>query len=106
MANVADGITTVTTGGTAVQLASAGNYLWVYVMAHQDNTGQCHVGASTVVSAVDGTARGILVPDQTDFAASAIGFVPLRIDGPGSLNDLYADAVTNGDSITWFALLE
>ena len=106
MAYLADGIKAVAATGTAEALATSGDYRWVYVMAHQDNTGQCHIGASTVVSAVDGTARGMLVPDQTDHAASAVAFVPLRIDGPGSLSDLYVDAVTNADSVTWFALLE
>lgn len=105
MASFKSAIVTVATGGTPVALGT-GTFNWLYIMAHQDNTGQCHVGASTVVSAVDGTAVGILVPDQTDFAASAIGFIPLKIDGIGNFAEIFVDAVTNGDSVTYFAQIE
>lgn len=98
MAQLVDAIVMVTTGGTAVQFASSGVFEWIYVMAHDDNTGVCHVGASTVVSAVDGTARGIQVPEAASGAERA-----LFIQGPLDYADLYVDAATNGDSITYFA---
>jgi hypothetical protein len=101
--HLADGITTVASGGTPVVLASSGAFEWLYIMAHDDNTGMCHVGASSVVSAIAGTARGTLVPQQ--FASAAEAFVPLRIDGPASMNSVFVDAVTDGDSVTWFGML-
>ena len=103
MSHLADGITTVVTGGTAVALASSGAFEWLYVMAHEDNTGLCHVGAASVVSSATGTARGTLVPRQ--LVSETIAWVPLRIDGPASMNSVFIDAVTNGDSVTWFGML-
>jgi hypothetical protein len=100
MAFFQDGIKAVTTGGTAVVLGS-GDFNWLYVMAHDDNTNPVYIGASTVVAAIDGTGRGMQVPQ----AKPDTTFVPLRIDGPGTLADIYVDAVTNGESVTWFGLM-
>lgn len=90
--------------GTPVALASSGVYEWLYLVAHDANTGVCHVGASSVVSAIAETARGIPVPEQLGTAAAVVA--PLRIDGPGSMADIFVDAVTNGDSVSWFGLLQ
>ncbi len=74
-------------------------------MAHDLNTNPILVGASTVVAAVDDTARGIVVPQQFE-SLTAAQFAPLRIDGPGSMADIFVDAVTDTESITWFGLLQ
>lgn len=108
MAHFADGIVTVPTSGTPVALASSGAFHYLYLMAHDDNAGMCHVGASTVVASPSGTARGTLVPQQYPSAAGA--FVPLRIDAVGddyaSMADVFIDVQASGDSITWFGLLK
>lgn len=96
MPALVSGRTTVTTGGTAVRLSSTSvsiNALWV--MAATANTNPVVIGGSDVVAAV-GTRKGVALR-STD--------PPLRLlaqDGVDELSDIYVDAVTNGEAVTWF----
>lgn len=87
--NVGDGLKLVATAGTAVQLAAATAVRKVTIQARPENTDVVVVGASTVVAA-SGTRRGIaLLPGAS---------VTLNVK---DLSDLYVDAVTNNDGVSY-----
>ena len=95
-----DGIKAVAAAATPEALsATSQGAKWVMIGAHNDNTGLCWVGASTVVGAADGTQRGLLVYEQTDDSHE-----PLLLEGPIDLADIYVEVATNGDSV-WFMYL-
>lgn len=96
-------IVVVAVSGTPVPLAQEGNFIYLYVQAHETNTKPCMIGTSSVVAATDSTARGVIVPQPSP--AMAQPFRPLFIRGPGALSDLYIDAVNDGESITYFGLM-
>jgi len=83
-------ITTVTTAGTAVQLAN-NPCKRAIVTCHQDNSGQVAVGDSNVVAATDGTLRGYNI-----FQTQS------QVFNVTNTNLLFVDAVTNGDSISTY----
>lgn len=96
MADLVSGRTVVTTGGTAVRLSSTSVSVGaVWVMAATANTNPVVIGGSDVVAAV-GTRKGVALR-STD--------PPVKLsskDGIDELGDLYVDAVTNGEAVTWF----
>ena len=59
-------------------------------MAHDDNTNPILIDASTVVAAVDGTARGTLVPQQFESLTEA-QLLPLRIDVPAAMIEVLGE---------------
>jgi hypothetical protein len=80
-----NGKTTVTTAGTAVQLASSTTIGSVTVRALASNTGKIYVGSSSVSS-----ANGFqLSPQET---------VSVDIN---NLNKVWLDADTNGEGVTY-----
>ena len=95
MARLLGGSTDVPSAGTRVQLSATRDKLKkLYLRAHPSNSGVVFFGAISV-SATNG------------YALSAGG--TLNIDyGQGSelFENLYVDAATNGDDLTWVALLE
>jgi len=98
-----DAIVIVALSGTPVPLAEEGNFVYLYVQAHESNTKPCMIGTSSVVAAMNQSARGVIVPQPSP--AMVQPFRPLFIRGPGALGDLYIDAVNDGDSITYFGLM-
>jgi hypothetical protein len=95
VAALVSGRTAVTTGGTAVQLSATSTPVrCLWIMAATANTNPVVVGGSDVVAAV-GTRKGIALR-STD--------PPVRLtaaDGVDELSDVYVDAVTNGEAVTW-----
>lgn len=96
MAALVSGRTAVVAGGTAVPLSATSTpvrSLWI--MAATANTNPVVVGGADVVAAV-GTRKGVALR-STD--------PPLRLtaarDGVDELSDVYVDAVTNGEAVTW-----
>lgn len=95
MAQLVSGRTAVTTGGTAVPLSATSTPIRsLWIMAATANTNPVVVGGSDVVAAV-GTRKGVALR-STD--------PPVRLtsaDGVDELSDIYVDAVTNGEAVTW-----
>lgn len=85
-----DGTKSVTTAGTAEALvASSTACRMVEIQAMAGNTNNIAVGSSTVV-ATAGSERGlVLAPSQS---------VAIRVK---DLNDIYIDAVTNGEGVSF-----
>jgi len=87
--SVADNRKTVTTPGTAVALASSTTCKRIHIQALDTNTNPVVVGGSTVVAA-SGTRRGIaLLPYNS---------ITLSVD---NLSDVYVDAVTAGEGVSF-----
>lgn len=95
MAALVSGRTAVVAGGTAVPLSAASTPIRsVWIMAATANTNPVVIGGSDVVAAV-GTRKGVALR-ATD--------PPVRLtsaDGVDELSDVYVDAVTNGEAVTW-----
>jgi hypothetical protein len=95
VAQLVSGRTAVTTGGTAVPLSATSTPIRsLWIMAATANTNPVVVGGSDVVAAV-GTRKGVALR-STD--------PPVRLtsaDGVDELSDIYVDAVTNGEAVTW-----
>jgi hypothetical protein len=91
------GVVDILTAGSRVQLSNSANRVkWIKAKANPGNTGNIFFGGSDVSA----TLGIILAPADT---------VGVEIDlRPGSmpLSDFYADTATNGNDITWLALLE
>lgn len=86
---VADGTTTVTTAGTAVQLSAAACKR-VLIQAHEDNTDAVAIGASTVVASKSGRRGMILYATQSaEFLVS-------------NLNLLFVDAAVSTEKINFY----
>lgn len=95
MAAIVSGRTAVTTGGTAVRLSSTSVPISsIWIMAATANTNPVVIGGSDVVAAV-GTRKGIALR-PTDPPVK-LG----RADGVDELSDVYVDAVTNGEAVTY-----
>lgn len=95
MAALVSGRTAVTAGGTAVPLSATSTPIRsVWIMAATANTNPVVIGGADVVAAV-GTRKGVALR-STD--------PPVRLtsaDGVDELSDVYVDAVTNGEAVTW-----
>lgn len=83
------GVTTVTTAGTDVVLASSTAAKWVTVQSQTDNTGWIAVGA-TGVDATEATGNGVLL----DAGES----VTMPID---NLADVFIDSTVNGEGVRY-----
>lgn len=89
-----DGRQTVTSAGTRVQLSTTSTpILTVAIQAETDNTNPVTVGGATVVGAL-ATRRGI--------ALSAGASVTLAVN---NLTDIYIDSITNGEGVTYTAVV-
>lgn len=86
---IGHGVTTVTTAGTDVVLASSTVAKWVTIQAQTDNTGWIAVGA-TGVDATEATGTGVLL----DAGES----VTLPID---NLADIFIDSTVNGEGVRY-----
>lgn len=96
MAGLVSGRTAVTTGGTAVQLSATSTPInTIRIMAATANTNPVVIGGSDVVAAV-GTRKGIALR-ATDPPIT----LDAQTDGVDELSDIYVDAVTNGEAVTW-----
>jgi len=89
MATVKDGITTVTTAGTRVQLAPSEAVSVVYVQGNSANTNPVVVGGTTVVAAV-ATRRGVSL---------AAGVTQEIVTD--DIGDIWVDAVTSGEKVNF-----
>lgn len=96
MGALVSGRTAVAAAGTAVALSTSSKPIdAVWVMAATGNTNPVTIGGSDVVGAL-ATRKGIALR-QTD--------PPLRLtpaDGVDELGDVWVDAITNTDAVTWF----
>ncbi len=94
-AGLTSGRKIVTAGGTAEPLVAVSVAIrTVWIMAETDNTNPVVVGGADVVAAL-ATRKGVALR-ATD--------PPLRLssaDGIDELSDIYVDAVTNGDGVTF-----
>jgi hypothetical protein len=86
---IGHGVTTVTTAGTDVVLASSTAAKWVVIQAQTDNTGIIAVGA-TGVDATVATGTGV--------ALAAGESVTLLVD---NLADIFIDATVSGDGVRY-----
>lgn len=85
-----DGTKTVTTAGTAVQLATDTECFSVTIQAHPDNTGDVVVGGPNVVAATAGR-RGLSLLN-TQWATFRVS----------NLNQIWLDATQDGDKVNYF----
>lgn len=84
----------VTTNGTAVQLSTTSTpIIAVAIQAETDNTNPVTVGASDVVGAL-ATRKGI--------ALAAGASITLNVD---NLTDVWLDCITNGEGVTYMAVV-
>lgn len=87
--SVGHGVTTVTTAGTDVVLASSTKVKWVIVQAQTDNTGVIAVGASGVDATV-ATGTGVLL--------EAGDSINMLVD---NLADIFIDSTVNGEGVRY-----
>lgn len=93
-ATVTSNKVTVTTSGTAVQLASSGSCTALLIRANSGNTGKIWIGGSTISASSQNGAW--LNPSD-----------PLGWISPGGtlryykLTDFWIDATNSGDGVTW-----
>lgn len=87
--SIGHGVTTVTTAGTDVVLASFTAAKWIVIQAQTDNTGFIAVGA-TGVDATVATGTGVLL--------GAGESVTLPID---NLEDVYIDSTVSGEGVRY-----
>lgn len=93
-----DGIKAVAVSGTAEKIASTFTpAAWLMLYGHDDNAGLMYVGGPDVVAAVDGTERGMRIPQLGESTT----FQPLFIPGPLDLNKVWLDAGIGVDSVTF-----
>ena len=90
MAKTYSGQITVTTAGTAIIGTSTDTYTGFFIRALSGNTGNIYIGN-----------------DGADDVASTTGFElapgdQVYIEAP-NLNELYFDAATSGDKVSWLA---
>jgi len=94
-------MTDVPTAGTAVQILNTSDrVLWIKFTAPTANTGLTYVGLSDVSATngyVLGAAGGVDATIELDFA---------KYDGSIPASQLYIDAATNGDDVSWIAILK
>ena len=91
------GTTTVSSAGTRVQLSNTLNKVrWIKVKALAGNSGLAYFGISDV-SATKGYELSATNTIEISFA---------ELGGTVVLNSLYVDAATNGDKVSWAAVLE
>ena len=94
---VAQGITNVSSAGTAVQVLNATNRVkWVRFKALAGNSGLAYVGVSDVSASLG-------------YELSAGNTVELNFGefgGSVPSNVFYADAATNNDKVSWIMILE
>ncbi len=85
----------VTTGGTAVRLSSTSVAInRITITAETDNTNPVTVGGSDVVGAL-ATRKGVPLA-----AGQSITF-DAQVDGVDELGDIYIDAVTSTEGVTY-----
>lgn len=104
MAQLVDGTFSVALATTAEAIVSTDVVVdWIMLSAHEDNSDTVMVGASTVVAALDETARGVIVP-QTVGAAVGSETLPLVLEGPINLRHLYFRVATDTEGIYFLYL--
>lgn len=95
-----DGIKDIPVAGTAVALSATSLVVrWIMLIAHEDNTGDSTVGASTVVHSATTTQRGIMIPKM-----AADDVPPVILQGPIDLADVYVDTATGGNNVSFLYL--
>lgn len=97
MAQLINGLVTVSSAGTAVQFSSAPlKVKAIFIYAPSGNSGAVYIGDS----AVDSTNTPALNPGEH----YEVEFKSEHHDTPGELSDIYADAATSGDTVRYLAV--
>lgn len=95
MASIVSGRKVVTTAGTAVQLSATSVAIrGVVITAETDNTNPVTVGGSDVVGAL-ATRKGVPLAAGASIALNA------NDDGVDELSDIWIDAVTSTEGVTY-----
>lgn len=95
MAAIVSGRQVVTTAGTAVQLSATSVAInRITITAETDNTNPVTVGGSDVVGAL-ATRKGV------PLAAGASITLDAQVDGVDELSDIWLDAVTSTEGVTY-----
>jgi len=91
------GTTTVSSAGTAVQLANVANrVLWIKAKALAANSGIAYLGVSDV-SATNGYELS---------AGNEIEISFRELGGSIAFSSVYVDAASSGDKVSWAVVLE
>jgi hypothetical protein len=102
---IKSGVTNVGTSGTAVRLRNTEEIvIRVYLTPLVGNTSHVYFGDSTVEGS--GTVSGIELPKGS--TTSEPIFLDFTKNGQGGVlfKDLYVDAATNGDDLSWVAIIQ
>ena len=91
------GTTTVTTGGTEVQISNTTNRVrWIRAKALAANSGIAYLGVSDV-SATNGYELSAGNTIEISFA---------ELGGTIAFSTIYVDAATDGDKVSWAVVLD
>ena len=91
------GTTTVTTGGTEVQISNTTNRVrWIKAKALAANSGIAYLGVSDV-SATNGYELSAGNTIEINFGEQG---------GTAEFSTIYVDAATNGDKVCWTVILD
>jgi|21_taG_2_1085346.scaffolds.fasta_scaffold364162_1 hypothetical protein len=99
------GVTNVSTSGTAVQIRNTAEVvIRIYLTPLVGNTSHVYFGDSTVEGS--GTVSGIELPKGSTTSEPIL--LEFSRDGEGGVQfkDLYVDAATNGDDLSWMAVIQ
>lgn len=104
-----DGIETCAAAGTAIQFESSNRFVReITITANSANTGIVVIGTSSVVAAAS-TRRGHPLNPDESMTIKGFSFIDHGQKGDDAfygvnLKDLWIDAVTSGEEVSWIAL--
>jgi len=99
------GVTNVSTSGTAVQIRNTAEIvIRIYLTPLVGNTSHVYFGDSTVEGS--GTVSGIELPKGSTTSEPILLEFSRNGEGGVQFKDLYVDAATNGDDLSWMAVIQ
>jgi hypothetical protein len=99
------GVTNVSTSGTAVQIRNTAEVvIRIYLTPLVGNTSHVYFGDSTVEGS--GTVSGIELPKGSTTSEPILLEFSRNGEGGVQFKDLYVDAATNGDDLSWMAVIQ